>query len=429
MTMSSGYRLVLAFLLLPLGLSAQNDPAAKEFFNGISECATSLGGWKCLELDLSSEIIEENDTTKVYEYSWNFGDGTRKQGTKTEHCYAEFGEYQISLDLIDKETATVIRSELSSTAFLYPEIFPVISISTENVPPSFMQFSCSFGAHDFTPDHIYWRINGEYYEGPLITYAFPVAGEYLIEVAVEKDMEFLGIASACASRKLKVSETNVWTTGVMKSIEAAREQAGLGPFASADVVCQIRTSGNGSDESHMFPLSTLMGQVKLETGKIYEISLFAGSLFSGKKLLDTNGVTGNDLYMRLRDIVVSLADEPLIALQPLHVKMEKILSLSDDPEFKKTAAQLGDYSHLHIEVGSYVHTGSRLSHGISQSVAMASTVREALVKFGIASERVTVASPEYNQALINTCSATPDCGLENADLNGRVEFKITGTKL
>ena len=180
------------YLLLAMGIafcetSAQNSPSALNFFSGLTNCATSLGGWKCLELDLTSEITEESDTSKVYEYSWNFGDGTRKRGTKTEHCYEDFGQYQVSLDLIDKEANTVIRNELSATVFLYPEIFPVIEMTTENVPPSFMEFSCGYDNEDFTPDHVYWKINGDYYEGSKVMHAFPVAGVYLVEVGVEID--------------------------------------------------------------------------------------------------------------------------------------------------------------------------------------------------------------------------------------------------
>lgn len=429
MRASRRYNLVVALMILGMSAQAQNHNGAREFFNEISDCATSLGGWKCLELDLSSEIVEESDSTKVYEYSWNFGDGTRKQGTKTEHCYEEFGEYQVSLDLIDKETSTVIRSELSATVYLYPEIFPSIAVSTENVPPSFMQFTYSAGDENFLPDHVYWRINGDYYEGITITHAFPVAGEYLVEVAVEKDMEFLGVVSACASQRVKVTETNVWTNGIMKNIRNATEKASLGPFASAEAVCYIRSSGGGREEAYMIPLKTLMGQVKLESEKVYGISLFAGSLFTGEKTLDTHGIKGNDLYMALRDVVVALAGEPFTALEPLDLGKEKVTSLSDNPDVLETATLLSEYPHLQVEVGSYLHTGVRIIPGAARSLETASSVREALVNHGVSRERISVASPEFNKALINTCSAMPDCESENPDLNDRVEFKITGLKL
>lgn len=34
-------------------------------------------------------------------YIWNFGDGTKGEGLSLEHCYADYGEYNVSLSLID----------------------------------------------------------------------------------------------------------------------------------------------------------------------------------------------------------------------------------------------------------------------------------------------------------------------------------------
>lgn len=423
-----------AYLLLCMGIvfcetTAQNSPSAVDFFNGTTNCATSLGGWKCLELDLTSELTGESDTTKVYEYSWNFGDGTRKRGTKTEHCYEAFGQYQVSLDLIDKEANTVIRNELSATVFLYPEIFPVVEATTENVPPSFMKFSCRYDNEDFTPDHVYWKINGDYYEGSTVMHAFPVAGVYLVEVGVEKDMEFLGRVSACASKEVTVKESSVWTTSVMKNINKIRKEAGTGPYASADVICSIRSASSDHGESVHIPLHSLMGQAKLKEDESYEISMFSGSIFSSKKILNTKGISGNDLYLALKDAVVELAAQPFTWLSPVKFVMGQTEISADQPELKSTAELLARYPDLQIEIGSYIHTGSRIAKALPVSLLRASMVKAALVKNGVTSERISIASPEYNRALMNSCSALPDCEGENPKLNGIVEFKITGTKL
>ena len=421
--------LFLAMAIVFCDTSAQNDPSALNFFNGLSNCATSLGGWKCLELDLTSEVMEENDTTKVYEYSWNFGDGTRKQGTKTEHCYEAFGQYQVTLDLIDKEASTVIRNELSSTVFLFPEIFPSIEMSTENVPPSFIEFSCTYNNEDFTPDHVYWRINGDYYEGSTVTHAFPVAGVYLVEVGVEKDMEFLGTVSACATREVTVDESNVWTTSVMNNLNNVREKANAGPYASADVICVISAMDSENDGTLHIPLHSLMGQAKLKEDRLYEISMFAGSIFSGKKILNTKGISGNDLYIALKDAVVELSGEPFTWLSPVRFEKGKTEINAEQPDLKKTVEVLSRYSHLQIEIGSYIHTGSRIAKAIPTSLIRASMVKAALVKHGISPERMSIGSPEYNHALMNSCSAMPECKGEDPQLNGIVEFKITGTTL
>ncbi len=109
---------LISVLLMSVHAQAQQNSRAYDFFANQSECASSLGGWKCLELDLSSELLEENDSTKQYEYSWSFGDGTRRQGAKIEHCYESFGNYQVAMDLLDLETNTVIRNELPAVVYL-----------------------------------------------------------------------------------------------------------------------------------------------------------------------------------------------------------------------------------------------------------------------------------------------------------------------
>src|SRR3989337_108217 len=97
----------------------------------------------------------ENDSTKVYLYSWSLGDGNRKQGNKIEHCYDQFGSYQVTMDLIDAETNAVIRNELSSTVDLYPEIQPAIITRSDNLPPSSIEFSCQYNHPEmFEPDRV-----------------------------------------------------------------------------------------------------------------------------------------------------------------------------------------------------------------------------------------------------------------------------------
>ena len=72
--------MIAALTAVPIRSMSQESANAREFFDGFRDCAASLGGWKCLELDLTSELVEEKDSTKLYEYSWDFGDRKRVQG-------------------------------------------------------------------------------------------------------------------------------------------------------------------------------------------------------------------------------------------------------------------------------------------------------------------------------------------------------------
>ena len=145
--------------------------------------------------------------------------------------------------------------------------------------------------------------------------------------------------------------------------------------------------------------------------------------------MSTQGISGNELYQRLKDIVVGLKDKPFIGLNAVRFEKNQISFVDDGAKLRQAVDILQRYPGLQVEIGSYAHTGSRLAKSMHMSVKRANAVRDALVKQGIATDRISVASPENNRALINTCSAVPGCDWENTALNGMVEFKITGAKL
>ena len=426
-------RYALAILLTLSGgrAFAQESIASREFFNDLRECGASLGGWKCLELDLSSEASVENDSTKVYEYSWNFGDGNRKQGSKIEHCYDEFGSYQVTMDLIDTETNTVIRNELSSTVELYPEIFPVISTRTENLSRGFMEFSCSYNDTDqFEPDRVYWRIDGAYYEGKTILHSFPIAGVYLVEMGLETDTDLFGTVAACSHTEITIKESDVWTTEITNFIRTAREEAKTGPFAASDVICYVKTlTGAEKNKTSLIPLNRLMRQLHLGEGESYELMLLAGNAFSQKKQLHTAGIIGSNLYRALKDSVSSFLDQPLTFLPSIAFEDNQLTRPLDVTRLQQTANLLLKYDFFTIEIGAYLHTGSRSVKGLDTSLRRAELVKQILVEHGVDAQRISIASPQFNRSLMNTCAGVPDCDWEAEALNGLVEFKITGTNL
>jgi outer membrane protein OmpA-like peptidoglycan-associated protein len=157
--------------------------------------------------------------------------------------------------------------------------------------------------------------------------------------------------------------------------------------------------------------------------------LFSGNQFTGKKLLSTKGIRGNDLYKALRDTVSSFVGEPLLFFKPVRFEKNETNIMIEESNLEETADLLRQHPRFGIEVGAYIHSGSRISKGIENSLLRASAVKDSLVKYGIAAERIEIASPEFNRALLNTCPASVDCDHENKALDCKVEFKITETNL
>lgn len=419
-------------LFLVVGITcaqAQQNEASMVFFQNLRDCATSLGGWKCLEMDLSSELTSETDSSKTYVYSWSFGDGSRINGEKVEHCYDAFGSYQVTMDLIDKETDGVIRNELSATVNLYAETFPAIQTRADNQPPGFMEFSSHFGDESvFFPDRVFWRIDGAHYQGRTIVHSFAVAGTYLVEMGVEKDTDLFGTISACTTKKIVIRNSDVWSSGISEYISSEQAELKTGPFSNQAVMCYIKSSDSVKDAPHIFPLSHLMGQVDLNEGDEYEVMLFSGNIFTARKKFSTYGLKGSDLYRVLKDTLSLFIGQPLSMIPPLRFETNEI-DVKDTMALGKTAAVLLTNPSLEVEIGAYLHTGSRFPHGITTSLRRASSVKDALVRMGISATRISIASPENNKALMNSCSAMKDCEWENTEYDGKVEFKITGAAL
>lgn len=369
----------------------------------------------------------QNDSTKKYKYSWTMGDGNRKEGDKIEHCYNEFGSYQVKMDLIDPEADVVIRNELSATAELYPEIHPVIEVIHDELLPSSLRFRCDYDHGDvFAPDNVYWRIDGKYYQGTTVAHAFHAAGVYQIEMGIEKNTELTGVLTACAVKEVTIRETDIWTTKVVAFMDKAREDVKTGPFSRSEVFCLL--TSETPRESIIVPINLLMTERPLQENREYEVLLFSGNVFTKSRKLRTHGLTGTEPYAALKDTVSSFVGEALNVLPGFTITKSNKSEWSAD-EVKRAADVLREYPLFKIEIGSYLHTGSRIDKGVETSVQKAMAVKEMLIQNGVASDRISIASPANNRALINTCSSIPDCNWENKELNGKVEFKITGTTL
>jgi hypothetical protein len=226
-----------------------------------------------------------------------------------------------------------------------------------------------------------------------------------------------------------VKESDIWTTNITKYFETVRSGLRAGPFAVDDVACFIKRTSNGNSSSNILPLKTLISELRLQQDEEYEIILFSGNLFSDRKRLNLSGLRGNDVYQALMDTVSAFVRSPLFSFRQLNLEDKNMNNPQNIAGLKETADLLLRHPHIQIEIGAYMHTGSRISKGIAASLSRAEAIKELLAGYGIRTERIKVASPEYNRALVNTCSAVSDCGWENKALDSKIDIKVTGTAL
>lgn len=175
-------------LLLFIGMATSTfaqevNCSASQFFEMNQGCLGSNRGSKCLQLDISHSLDKEG---KEFVYLWNFGDGHTQEGLLTEYCFAEYGSYFITLDLIDAKTRMVIRNELSTNVTLWPPVNYQVDTLTQTVA-RFEYNKNEFPG--FTAREVYWKIEDEFYCGPAVRHTFRSEGFHLIEIGMVGNSE------------------------------------------------------------------------------------------------------------------------------------------------------------------------------------------------------------------------------------------------
>ena len=79
--------------------------------------STIIRKQKCDSLQFNNycyEFLDENAVkfdTIPFRYQWDFGDGSKAEGVKTDHCFRGPGNYSIHLDVVNLITKEVIKNE------------------------------------------------------------------------------------------------------------------------------------------------------------------------------------------------------------------------------------------------------------------------------------------------------------------------------
>lgn len=121
-----------------------------------------------------------------FKYQWNMGDGNILYGNQIEYCYATYGNYKISLNIIDTLTKQVFARVSELDLDILTEEKPFISSYDtvfSNVP-----FQCQLELdhfNQFEVEKIEWLIGDEEkYKGKSFTHTFDTPGTYQIKVGI-----------------------------------------------------------------------------------------------------------------------------------------------------------------------------------------------------------------------------------------------------
>lgn len=81
----------------------------RELFPDFKDCEPYVKDPFCYTF--FEEEADELDEELALEYVWSFGDGTSAKGKEARHCFADYGEYLVELNIVDRTTSQVFFNQ------------------------------------------------------------------------------------------------------------------------------------------------------------------------------------------------------------------------------------------------------------------------------------------------------------------------------
>jgi chitodextrinase len=157
------------------------------------------------------EAREMNLDTTLFNYEWDLGDGTRKRGLKTDHCYATTGNYTVQLNVIDLVTGEVYYNEATYNLAVTDIEQPFITTADTAIVGEEVRFTALKSNLKFTIDGYYWDFgDASRAENPEAFHNFRKPGLYTIQLGVTSTVPDVRAfpEKACITRKITVLNRN-----------------------------------------------------------------------------------------------------------------------------------------------------------------------------------------------------------------------------
>lgn len=175
------WKIFLLIILYHFDLKAQNC-LSKEMFSQVEvDCVPSDSHLYCVKLEVG-DFVDANGYQ--IRHTWFFGDGQMKPGPFVEHCYSEYGEYDIML--VSKR---IVSGIMFSDTTQFPLSVGEVALIQEIKEDRFQYFFDGSGAFinsDYQIINYYWDFgDGHYACEMLVSNRYTQAGEYIVRLMVE----------------------------------------------------------------------------------------------------------------------------------------------------------------------------------------------------------------------------------------------------
>ena len=162
--------------LLPINCNAENV-----FHENPIECWEHKDEYYCIELSVQEQIDDDGNPIR---HIWDLGDGNLKTGSILEHCYDDYGAYDVKL-ISKREVNGISITDTTDYDVNIDEIVIIQEIK-EDKYQYFFDGSNTFINEKFEIENYYWSFgDGNYDCRVLTTNRFTKPGEYNVRLIVE----------------------------------------------------------------------------------------------------------------------------------------------------------------------------------------------------------------------------------------------------
>jgi hypothetical protein len=129
--------------------------------------------------------LGDNDTNSLV-HEWDFGDGSKTRNIKARHCYDKPGDYLVQLNIIQKVSGEIFRSEASYSLTVDPPLQLVINCRDTVLSGKDAIITAEKSAlKDYEIDKTYWSFgDGKYNDGPFVKHNYKKPGTYTLQMWV-----------------------------------------------------------------------------------------------------------------------------------------------------------------------------------------------------------------------------------------------------
>lgn len=190
-------------------LGNDNVHAFEFIYPAFDECAPTEKPNFCYHLEETE--IQQVDTLPFI-YYWDFGDGETAEGLVADHCFPDFGKYDISLNVHDTITDLQYAKVSQTTLWIERINRPYISAPDTVRVGELIAFNSAETDMDlFDVDEFFWDLgDGKKARGVEADYAYTDVGTYRVSLGALSIPTYFGVEKTCAYKDIVVINDSLY---------------------------------------------------------------------------------------------------------------------------------------------------------------------------------------------------------------------------